>query len=166
MFRAAKVARAHRVTVILNPAPARSLPNELLALINILIPNQSEAALLTGMPVGNVVEAQMAGRALQRSSAAAVVLTLGERGALLMRDTDAEIVPAFNVKPVDTTAAGDAFVAGFAVAFAEGKTLLEAVRWGNACGALASTKLGAQTSLPLRTAVEALLAEGDVTPGE
>jgi ribokinase len=165
VLRAAEVARIHRVTVILNPAPARPLPPDLLALVDVLIPNQGEAALLAGMPLGTALEAQSAGRALQTASGVTVVLTLGERGALLVDDRHTEIVPAFRVKAVDTTAAGDAFVAGFAVALAEGRAPLEAVRWGNACGALAATRLGAQASLPLRSAVQELLAAGEKQSG-
>jgi ribokinase len=89
-----------------------------------------------------------------------VVLTLGERGALLVREGEKEFVSAFEVTAVDTTAAGDAFVGGIAVALAEGRSLIEAVRWGNAAGALATTKLGAQPSLPARRTVEALIAQG------
>lgn len=155
--RAAKVARAHGVKVILNPAPARSLPVALLSLVDVLIPNESETALLTGMPVGDQAEAEAAATALRGLGVGTVILTLGERGALLAREEGAEHFPAFDVTPVDTTAAGDAFVGGFAVALAEGRSLAEAVRWGNAAGALATTKLGAQPSLPTRQDLEVLL---------
>jgi ribokinase len=158
--RAAEVARTHRVTVILNPAPARPLPAALLSLVDVLIPNESETSLLTGMPVGDQVEAETAAAALRESGVGTVILTLGDRGALLAREGETERFPAFDVTPVDTTAAGDAFVGGFAVALAEGQSLAEAVRWGNAAGALATTKLGAQPSLPNRHALEKLLAEG------
>jgi ribokinase len=146
--RAAEVARAHGVKVILNPAPARSLPGALLSLVDVLIPNESETALLTGMPVGDQAEAEAAATALRGLGVGTVILTLGERGALLAREEKTELFPAFDVTSVDTTAAGDAFVGGFAVALAEGQSLAEAVRWGNAAGALATTKLGAQPSLP------------------
>jgi ribokinase len=158
--RAAEVARTHRVTVILNPAPARPLPAALLSLVDVLIPNESETSLLTGMPVGDQAEAETAAAALRESGVGTVILTLGDRGALLAREGETERFPAFDVTPVDTTAAGDAFVGGFAVALAEGQSLAEAVRWGNAAGALATTKLGAQPSLPNRHALEKLLAEG------
>ena len=82
------------------------------------------------------------------------------RGALHAWSGETELIPAFDVSPVDTTGAGDAFMAGLAVALAEGQALAEAVRWGNAAGALATTNLGAQSSLPSRQAVENLLAEG------
>jgi ribokinase len=155
--RAAKVAHAHGVPVILNPAPARSLPGVLLALVDVLIPNESETALLTGLPVGDPAEAEAAATALRELGVGTVILTLGERGALLAREDGAEYFPAFEVTPVDTTAAGDAFVGGFAVALAEGRSLAEAVQWGNGAGALATTKLGAQPSLPTRQDLEGLL---------
>ncbi len=163
--RAAEVARAHRVTVILNPAPAYSLPATLLSLVDVLVPNESETALLTGMPVGNRAEAEAAATALRKSGMGIVILTLGERGALLARTGEFELFPAFKVTPVDTTAAGDAFMGGLAVAMAEGQSLAEAVRWGNAAGALATTQLGAQPSLPTRQALETLLAEGTTRSG-
>ena len=162
VIRAAEVARAHGVTVILNPAPARSLPAELLAMVDVLIPNESETSLLTGLPVSNQAEAETAATALRELGVGTVILTLGERGALLAREEEAEQVPAFEVMPVDTTAAGDAFVGGFTVAMAGGQPLAEAVRWGNAAGALATTKLGAQPSLPTRQDLEALLATGTI----
>jgi len=158
--RAAELARAHGVTVILNPAPARPLPVELLALVDVLIPNESETALLTGMPVGDQAEAEAAAGALRTMGVGTVILTLGQRGALLAREGETVMCPAFDVTPVDTTAAGDAFVGGFAVALAEGRTLSEATRWGNGAGALATTKLGAQPSLPTRQELETLLATG------
>ncbi|MCX7680897.1 MAG: ribokinase [Anaerolineae bacterium] len=162
--RAAAVAHAAGVKVILNPAPARPLPAELLALVDVLVPNESETEILTGLPVGSQAEAERAALTLLEAGVGAVVLTLGERGALLAQDGRTQTFPAFEVKPADVTAAGDAFLAGFAVALAEGKPLAEAVRWGNAAGALATTKLGAQPSLPTRQEVERLLAEGVTRP--
>jgi ribokinase len=163
--RAAEMACAHKVTVILNPAPARPLPASLLSLVDVLIPNESETALLTGMSVSTQAEVEAAALALQESDVDTVILTLGERGALLAREGETELFPAFDVTPVDTTAAGDAFVGGFAVALAEGRSLAEAVCWGNAAGALAATQLGAQPSLPTRQALETLLATGTTKSG-
>ena len=163
VLRAAQLAHSHGVTVILNPAPARPLPPELLALVDVLIPNESETALLTGLPVDSLGEATKAAQALLAAGPSTVVLTLGDRGALLAQAEDVQYFPAFAVTPVDTTAAGDAFVSGLAVALAEGRSLAEAVRWGNAAGALATTHLGAQPSLPDRQAVLALLAS-EVSP--
>ena len=158
VIRSAELGRAHGVQVVLNPAPAQPLPPKLLSMIDVLVPNESEAALLTGMPTGTRAEAAEAVDELLGSGVGTVILTLGERGALPARNGEMQIVPAFEVEPVDTTAAGDAFVAGLAVALAEGRELYEAVRWGNAAGGLAATKLGAQTSLPTRQALEQLLS--------
>ncbi len=158
VVQAARVAHAHGVTVILNPAPACPLPHELLSLVDVLVPNAGETAQLTHSPVRNQAEIEAAAIALCELGVNTAVLTLGKRGALLVEKGEKKLVPAFEVASVDTTAAGDAFVGGFAVAVAEGRTLTEAVRWGNATGALATTQLGAQPSLPTRRAVEALLA--------
>ncbi len=160
VVQAARAARAHGAMVVLNPAPACPLPHELLSLVDVLVPNESETALLTHLPVGDRAEIEAAAIALRELGVDTVVLTLGERGALLVGEGEMELVPAFEVTPVDTTAAGDAFVGGFAVALAEGRSLTDAVRWGNAAGALATTRLGAQPSLPTRRAVEALVAQG------
>ncbi len=151
VLRAAQLGRRHGATVILNPAPARPLPAELLALTDILVPNETEAALLTGRPVSD------AAAALRSAGAHTVILTLGAQGALLAEAGEMRSFPAFCVRPVDTTAAGDAFLGGLGVALAEGRPLEEAIRWGNAAGALATTRLGAQPSLPRRAELEALL---------
>lgn len=162
---AAELARQHDVLVVLNPAPARALPVSLLSLVNVLIPNESETALLTGLPTGTMAKDADAARALLDQDIDLVILTLGERGALLAQRDHVQTVDAFPVHPLDTTAAGDAFVGGFAVALAEGEglsnseSLVEAVRWGNAAGALAATKLGAQTSLPFRHELLDLLGQ-------
>jgi ribokinase len=155
--RAAEIARAQGVRVILNPAPARALPTSLLSLVDVLIPNESEAARLTSMPAGDRAEATAAASALQEMGVGQVIVTLGARGALWVQGENAEHFPAFEVTPVDTTAAGDAFVGSFAVALAEGRPLAEAVRRGNAAGAQAARGQGAQPSLPTRQALEALM---------
>jgi ribokinase len=160
--RSVELARMHGARVVLNPAPAQPLPAALLAQVDVLVPNESETALLTGLPVGSDAELVQAAEALLASGVGNVVMTLGERGARLAQDGAGEHVPAFQAAPVDTTAAGDAFTAGLAVALAEGRELAQAVRWGNAAGALATTRLGAQPSLPGREAVEAMLAHGKV----
>ena len=158
--RAAQLAQAHGVTVVLNPAPARQLPTELLSLVDVLVPNESETALLTGMPVDSLGALEAAAAVLLGKGIGTVILTLGAQGALLADTNGFVPVPAFKVDPVDTTAAGDAFMGAFGVALAEAKPVVEAVRWGYAAGALAATKLGAQTSIPTREEVEALLGIG------
>lgn len=145
---AAATAHAHNVPVLLNPAPARELPAALLRQITYLIPNESEAALLSGQDVDNLGGVDEAAHALRRQGPEAVVVTLGARGAYLSTAEETEHLAAFPVDVRDTTAAGDAFVAAFAVAVASGRRLPEAVRFANVAGALAATRPGAQPSLP------------------
>jgi ribokinase len=155
--RAIELAARHAVPVVLNPAPARPVPLELLRRVTYLIPNESETALLADQPVANLESARDAARRLRQTGVGTVVLTLGGQGAFLIAEGQEEHVPAFPVKVVDTTAAGDAFVAGFAVAVASGQSLLEAVRFAAAAGSLATTTLGAQPSLPALEMVNQLL---------
>ena len=157
--RAIELARAQGVRVILNPAPARPLDTALLHLVDYLIPNESETTLLTGIQVTDLSSAEKAAANLRERGVSTVILTLGEQGALLANARGMIHVPGYSVEVVDTTAAGDAFVGGFAVALAEGQPLQEAVRFANAAGALAVTRLGAQPSLPTRRAVEQFLAQ-------
>lgn len=157
VLRAAQLARQNGVRVLLNPAPAQSLPEELIALADFLIPNETELSLLTGMEVRNVPSAEAAARKLQERGAQNVIVTLGNRGALIVDRHTSRQVDTFKVDAVDTTAAGDAFIGGFAVAL-DSASLLDAVRYGCACGALATTKFGAQPSLPNRFEVEEFLA--------
>lgn len=145
---AASVARQNGLRVVLNPAPARPIPDSLLANIDILIPNESELQLLTGMPVNDMESAKPAAQALLAKGVETVIVTLGSNGALLVTPEATVNIPAFNVDVVDTTAAGDAFIGGFAAALLKGSSLEDAVRYGNASGALAATKFGAQPSLP------------------
>ncbi|GAB4459225.1 MAG: ribokinase [Anaerolineales bacterium] len=158
VFRAAQLARQNGVRVLLNPAPARPLPDELIALADFLIPNETELSLLTGMDVSGVSSAEAAARKLLERGAQNVIVTLGGKGALIVDKSTSRHVEAFKVDVVDTTAAGDAFIGGFAVALDTASSLADAVRYGCACGALACTKFGAQPSLPGRTEVEAFLA--------
>lgn len=147
------------VRVILNPAPARNLDPETLSRVDFLIPNESETALLTGIEVTDASSARRAANHLLQQGVGIVILTLGEKGAFLVGLGEEMHIPAYEVEVVDTTAAGDAFVGGFAVALAEGENLPKAVRFANAAGALAVTKLGAQPSLPARQEVEEFLAK-------
>ena len=156
--RAIELARAQGVRVILNPAPARPLDTDLLHLVDYLIPNESETTLLTGIQVTDLSSAEKAAANLRERGVSTVILTLGEQGALLANARGMIHVPGYSVEVVDTTAAGDAFVGGFAVALAEGQLLQEAVRFANAAGALAVTRLGAQPSLPTRREIELFLA--------
>jgi ribokinase len=150
---ATHLARQSGVRVVLNPAPARPLPTELLAQIDYLLPNQLELQVLAD----GETDLLTAIRRVQQQGVRNVLVTLGEEGALLAMGDQMTHVPAFHVPVVDTVAAGDAFAAAFCVALAEGKSPLEAVRWGNAAGALAVTRSGAQPSLPSRFEVMRLL---------
>ena len=157
--RAAQLARQSGVQVILNPAPAQKLPADLLALVDILIANESETATITGLSIESQEEMGTAAAELMAAGVGSVILTLGEKGAFLAQKGAARHFPPFAVdQVVDTTAAGDAFVGGLASAIGEGKSIMEAVTWGNAAGALAVTRAGAQPSLPIREEVERLLA--------
>jgi ribokinase len=158
VVRAVQIGHAHGVKVVLNPAPAQPLPPELTRLVDVLVPNEFEAALLTGLPVDSDEQIRVAAGALRATGAVNVIITLGGRGALLATAEGFQHFPAFPVKPVDTTAAGDAFVGCLGAALAEGCTLEEAMRWGSAAGALSTTKKGAQPSLPQRKEVEKLLS--------
>jgi ribokinase len=145
-------------TVVLNPAPVRALPDELLGEVDVLVPNRVELAQLAGAPVPAAVEeaAGLAGRLPAR----AVVVTLGADGALVVERGGASHVPAVPVRAVDTTAAGDAFCGGLADALAGGAGLQDATRWAVRVAAAACTREGAQASLPTRDEVRALPEAG------
>lgn len=151
---AAQRAKESGVRVLLNPAPARSLPEELIRLPDFLVPNETELSLLTDQSVKDIPSAEAAAKRLLERGVQNVIVTLGANGALIVNKQLTKHVPAFKVAVVDTTAAGDAFIGGFASALLQNKSLEEAVRFGCACGALAATKFGAQPSLPGREEVE------------
>ncbi|MGL4648774.1 MAG: PfkB family carbohydrate kinase, partial [Caldilineaceae bacterium] len=151
--RAVDEARRRQIQVILNPAPAQPLDAALLRQVDFIVPNRSELTLLTGE-----AEVEAGVRALLAAGVKQVVVTLGEAGALVWDESGATPIAPHAVKAVDTTAAGDAFVGAFAVALSQGRSPVEAARWGNAAGAIAVTRAGAQPSLPSRAEVEALLA--------
>jgi ribokinase len=154
---AAEIAAKKGVRVILNPAPARKLDDALLKLITIITPNETEAELLTGIPVKDEAGASKAAAALLAKGVQTVVITLGARGAFVASSELYQLVKGFTVKPVDTTAAGDVFNGALAVALTQGASLLEAVRFANAAGALSTTKLGAQPSAPKRSEILKML---------
>lgn len=146
------------VPVILNPAPAQTLPDDLLSQVKFLTPNQSEAEFLTEMPVGDEHDAAKAAALLRQAGVETVIITLGGRGAYVASDEQEEMVPGFSVQPVDTTGAGDVFNGALAMALGEGRPILDAVYFANAAAAISVTRLGAQPSAPTRAEIDALLA--------
>ena len=157
---AIELAKAYNVPVVMNPAPAQTLSPSLLAYVDVITPNELELKTLSGSK-----DLLKGARKLLEWGVKHVVVTLGANGARVVDATIDQHVPAHEVTAVDTTAAGDAFNGALAVALAEGKPLLEAVRYGMAAGALATTKRGAQPSMPMREAVEQFLASNNANRG-
>ena len=157
---AARAASLAGTTVILDPGPVRPFPEELLQLSQVITPNETEAEALVGFKVDNPDAATRAAEALLAKGAGAAVVKLGDQGACFATPELSGFQSPFPVEAVDTVAAGDAFNGALAVCLAEGRPLDEAVRVACAAGALAVTTVGAQDSMPMREAVEALLAAG------
>jgi ribokinase len=154
---AAREARRHGVPVILNPAPARSLDDDLLRSVAVLTPNEHEAEILAGIPVSGKADAKRAAGKLRERGPETIVLTLGSKGVYALGDGFEGMMPAFEVTPVDTTAAGDVFNGALAVALAEKRSLPDALRFAQAAAAISVTRPGAQPSAPTRAEVEAFL---------
>jgi len=154
---AVELAARNGVRVILNPAPARRLPQKLLRRIDILTPNETEAEKLTGIRVLDDASAGRAAADLRRQGIETVILTQGARGACLATGDTTTILRGFKVKAIDTVAAGDVFNGALAVALAEGRALPEAVRFAHAAAAISVTRPGAQSSAPARSEIERFL---------
>jgi ribokinase len=155
----AQLAATRGVPLILNPAPARPLSPALLERVRLLTPNETEAELITGVPVTDIQTAEAAAKRLVGWGVKEAIITLGAKGALVATAEGCTHVPGFQVDVVDSTGAGDAFNGGLAVALAEGKTLLDAVRFSNATAALSVTRVGTAPAMPRREEVLRLLAE-------
>lgn len=156
-LRGLELARAAGVATILNPAPGASLPDSMIALCDYLTPNESEAEALTGIAVTDVGSATEAAQQLLARGAGAVVVTLGDKGALLVNASGPVHVPAVSAgKVVETTGAGDAFNGGFAVALARGLAAPEAVRFGCCVAGISVTRPGTAPSMPSLAEAEAL----------
>jgi len=151
---AARLAIPSKTHVILNPAPARPLPDRLLRRVSILTPNELEAESLTGIKVKDAREAVRAAEQLRRRGVEIVIVTMGARGAVISHREGTEIVRGFKVRALDTTAAGDVFNGALAVALTKGQKVRDAVRFANAAAALSVTCVGAQPSAPSRSAIE------------
>ena len=159
VMEAARVARQSGVTVILDPAPARPVPDELLALCDYVTPNETELHTLTGLPTDSEAEAAAACQSLIQRGAGAVINKRGPKGALLVTAEGARPAPGFRVQAVDTTAAGDTFNAGFAVGLDKGWSVDQSLRLANAAAAISTTALGAQAAMPGLMKALALIKE-------
>lgn len=157
---AIQTARLGNCLCILNPAPARQLPEVILQNIDLLTPNQNEARLMTGIPADTIEGARKAGEKLLEMGVPAVIITLGASGCLLVNKEGSLHIPAFSIADaIDPSGAGDAFMGGLAIALAEGRTLEQAARFGNASGALSTRKQGAMPAMVTRQELDAFLQE-------
>ncbi len=147
------------VRVILDPAPMPdSIPDGIFN-ADVLCPNQLEASAITGRPIRTVDEARDAVSAIHQSGVANVVITLGANGAVVSDGDSVDWIEPYRVRAVDSTAAGDAFAGALAVRLAEGARLVDAARFASAAGAIATSRLGAQTGMPSRLEIEQRIAE-------
>ncbi|NEP02026.1 MAG: ribokinase [Symploca sp. SIO2E9] len=154
---AAQAAKLSGIPVILDPAPAQDIPTELYPLVDVITPNQLEASQLVGFPVDGQETAANAAKVLRERGVSTAIIKLGAEGVLCATESETFFLPAFSVESVDTVAAGDAFNGALAVALVEGLTWQQAVVWGAAAGAISTTKVGAQPSLPDRQTFDAFV---------
>ncbi|WP_265421777.1 ribokinase [Aeromonas salmonicida] len=157
VFEAAKLARSHGTRVVLNPAPARPLPADLLALVDLITPNQTEAELLTGVKVSDEASAAQAAARFHQMGISDVMITLGSQGVYCSNARQQQLIPGFRVEAVDTTAAGDTFNGALLAAELAGADFNAAVRFAHGAAALSVTKFGAQSSIPSKVEVDAFL---------
>jgi ribokinase len=156
--RGLEIAKAAGAITIFNPAPAERFDDDLYGLCDYVTPNESEAALLTGISVKTAGDARKAGDVFLKKGAKAALITLGEAGSYLHSVSQSVLVPAFKAGPVvETTGAGDAFNGGLAAALAEGASALDAARFGSAVAGISVTRAGTAPSMPTRREVDALL---------
>ena len=149
----AEIAFRKNKKVILNPAPAQALSNELLQHLYVITPNETEAEIITGIKITDMLSAFHAAKAIADLGVQHVVITLGSKGALLYTDEQPIVIPAYKVEAVDTTAAGDIFNGAFTLALSEGKSFAEAVRFACKAAAISVTRIGAQASAPYRNEI-------------
>ena len=158
-FEVAKAASQKGLKVILDPAPAFPIPEDVFPFIDFITPNETETEALVGFKPANQEDAARAATALKAKGVRTAIIKMGAQGAYYDSPEGSGFVKAFKVNAIDTVAAGDAFNAGLAVAISEGKSVAEAVRWGAAAGAIATTRKGALPSMPHRDEMEQLLKE-------
>ncbi|MCD9469172.1 ribokinase [Photobacterium phosphoreum] len=157
--KAAQVAKDANTVVILNPAPARVLSDELLACVDMITPNETEAEVLTGITVTDAESAQQAANILHDKGIKTVMITLGAKGVWLSQNGCGDIIAGFNVEVTDTTAAGDTFNGAFVTGLLEDLSLESAIKFAHAAAAISVTRFGAQTSIPTRKEVDDFLAQ-------
>ncbi len=146
----ARIASGKNKKVILNPAPATHLSDELLRNIFLITPNETEAEILTGIKVTDELSANRAATVLHKKGVEIVIITMGSAGAFLLHDNKSEIISGHKVVAVDTTAAGDTFNGALTVALSEGKNIRDAIAFANQAAAISVTRFGAQASVPFR----------------
>lgn len=156
---AANIAHQHQTTVVLNPAPAQALPDELLTLVDIITPNETEAEKLTGINVRDDEDAANAAQALHEKGIKTVIITLGSRGVWASVEGKGQRVAGFHVEAVDTIAAGDTFNGALVTALLEDKPLADSIRFAHAAAAIAVTRKGAQPSVPWREEIDLFLRQ-------
>lgn len=163
--RGLEIARAHQVTTILNPAPAVSLPDEVFALCDYIVPNETEAGLLAGLAVESPEDAEAAARVLLHKGARNVIVTLGDKGALYCSASETFMLPSVQVGAcIDTTGAGDGFTAGLAVGLGKGLHWRDAMNFAATLAGISVTRHGAAASMPTLAEIEAIL-ENPAKPG-
>ena len=150
----AKIASEKGKKVILNPAPAQPLSAELLSHLYLITPNETEAEMISGVKITDEASANEAAQVLSEKGVQNVIITLGSKGALVYSNGESEVVPAYKVNAIDTTAAGDVFNGALTVALSEGRDLKEASRFGCKASAISVTRSGAQSSAPYRNEVD------------
>ncbi len=155
----AKLAKENGVRVIINTAPYQPITDEFLRGTYLVTPNEVEAEELTGVPVTDLESADRAAKVFFEKGVENVLITLGSRGVYINTEGRSEIVPAYRVKAVDTTGAGDAFNGGLLAALAEGKSLHDAARFANALAAISVQRMGTTPAMPTRAEIDAFLAE-------
>ncbi|AQP37633.1 ribokinase [Vibrio anguillarum] len=159
IIKAAQIAKQNRTNVILNPAPARDLPDTLLECVDVITPNETEAQRLTGITVDDDHTAQLAANELHKKGIEIVLITLGTKGVWLSQNGRGQLIAGFKVDVTDTTAAGDTFNGALVTGLLEDMPLESAIKFAHAAAAISVTRFGAQTSIPTRVEVDAFLAQ-------
>ena len=154
VLHAAKISRANNIPFILDPAPARPLSDELLSMVDVIKPNETEAEMITGIKVTDQASAERVADVLLFKGVKTVIVTLGEKGLLLATSEGKVIIHNYAVEAIDSTAAGDAFTGGLAFGIASGKSIKDAAIYANAVAAVSVTRIGAQSSLPNKEEVD------------